>query len=134
MIDVPFDGPHARLRLTFDSKSFVPGLDPEAWPRATVTYEGGGLSGTISVSFFEWAMPQFVRALATAHRNLRGTASLDSEEGDFLLAVTFGGRGDATLTGHLKPRYDNDTKLVYEIATDQSYVGLALVALNMLSP
>ena len=131
-LGVPFEGPHARLSLAFDPASFVPDPYAEVWPKATVTYEGEGLKGTVRVEFFRHSVPAFVREFATAHRDLRGVATLDSEDGDFRLVASFGGRGEVTLTGHLQPDVLSATKLLYEIDTDQSYLNATVVALAAL--
>ena len=129
---VPFNGPWANLALLFEPTSFVSTYGEEAWPRATIAFRTQGVRATMKSTFFPGSLSSFVRELDAAHRALKGTVNLESEDGDFRLTVTFGDRGDAVLTGHLQPDVLNETKLVFEIATDQSYLNYSLASLRLL--
>lgn len=130
---IPFDGPSARLALLFESETLPGGADLDGFSAAAVAFESIGVRGTARVYFFDRDLAPFVRSLKVAHAALQGTAILESEEGDFRLIVTCA-KGAVTLTGHLQPSHVNKTTLTYEIASDQSYMNAALLALNRIVP
>ena len=126
---IPFGGHSASLALLLDPKSLLPIHGEDPWPRATVALRTRGIAATMTAHFFPDALATFARDLAIVQRTLQGAVTLDSENGDFRLTVTFGRQGHATLTGHLQPMIESCTIVNYEIQTDQSYLNTTLAAL-----
>jgi hypothetical protein len=125
-------GPTGRLIVTFDPNTLADGRCFDGFPRAAIAFDALGLHAVGGFSFFGHDLAPFVNALEQAHRTLIGTATLESEDGDFWMTVDYGDGSEVTVSGHLQPILEEETILRYSVTTDQSYLGPAVAALKAL--
>jgi len=72
----------------------------------------------------------FSEQLRICYETLKGKANLSSYEGNLKMDVLFDGLGHAAVKGSYKERLHEDNELIFELASDQTYIFQALAGLG----
>ena len=73
---------------------------------------------------------EFYEQLKTCYKTLQGNAELLSYEGNLKMKVSFDGIGHATIKGSYKEHHHEDNELLFELASDQTYIFQAVSGLE----